>query len=195
MHGIFIRAVDHFLADTHGETLRAESAAEAGLPADGLEAMQRYPAALLDALIGAAARRLALPREGLLEDLGTYLVTHPRHERLRRLLRFGGVDFVDFLHSLEELPGRGRLALADLDLPALRLVENGPGCYDLNCFGFSGIGHLLMGILRAMADDYGALAVLVHEGGDNRGERILISLAAPDFTAGRRFDLTIRNAC
>jgi hypothetical protein len=195
MHGIFIRAVDHFLADTHGAPLRAEIAREAGLPADGLEAMQQYPAGLLDALIGAATRRLAHPREGLLEDLGTYLVTHPRHERLRRLLRFGGVDFVDFLHSLEELPGRGRLALADLDMPALRLVETGAGCYALECSRFSGIGHLLMGILRAMADDYGALVVLVHEGDDGCGERIAIRLAAHEFSAGRRFDLTVRSIC
>ncbi len=61
----------------------------------------------------------------LLEDLGTYLVSHPNVQGLRRLLRFGGAGFIDFLHSLDELHDRARLAVPDLDLPQLELRDHG----------------------------------------------------------------------
>jgi hypothetical protein len=51
----------------------------------------------------------------LLEDIGTYLVTDPALEPLRRLLRFGGDTFAEFLGSLEELPDRARLAMPQLE--------------------------------------------------------------------------------
>jgi hypothetical protein len=41
---------------------------------------------LLDAMIG----HLGHSEDALWEELGLYLVTHPRTEVMRRLLRFGG---------------------------------------------------------------------------------------------------------
>ncbi len=74
------------------------------------------------------------------------------------MLRFGGVTFVDFLHSLEDLPDRGRLALPDLDLPELHITDHGPDFFTLKCRAeLTGAGHVMVGLLRAMADDYGAL--------------------------------------
>lgn len=46
------------------------------------------------------------PQQDILEDIGTYLVSHPKVEPLRRLLRFGGPTFTEFLHSLDDLPAR-----------------------------------------------------------------------------------------
>lgn len=128
-----------------------------------------------------------------MEDLGTYLVSHPTVEALRRLLRFGGVTFTDFLHSLEDLPGRGRLALPDLDLPTLSLTDLEGSQFRLTCQSpIIGIGHVMLGLLRAMADDYGALVMLDHEGRGEAGETVLIRLLETAFAEGRRFDLAAR---
>lgn len=190
MHGLVNRSVQSFLRDTYGAGLWSVIARDLGMGVDGFEAMMRYDDALTDALLAAAARRLDRPRETILEDIGTYLVSHPNHERLRRLLRFGGVGFIDFLHSLDELPDRGRLAVPDLDLPALELLDAAPGQFRLVCReGFPGIGHLIVGVLRAMADDYGALVLLDHAGDGPGQEVVTIHLLDTRFAAGRRFDL------
>ena len=131
----------------------------------------------------------------MLEDLGTYLVSHPSVEALRRLLRFGGLDFVDFLHSLEDLPGRARLAVRDLALPRMELDVLGERRFELRCIDApEGFGHVLVGLMRAMADDYGALAVLEHLGRKGRVERIGIDVTMSGFSPGRAFNLTTRAA-
>ena len=106
-------------------------------------------------------------------------------------MRFGGTTYADFLQSLEDLPGRARLALPDADLLALDLRDRSPTDYTLFCRSdLSGAGHVLVGILRAMADDYGALSVVDHRGQTPDGqEEIAITLAEGAFSAGRSFDL------
>jgi hypothetical protein len=129
--------------------------------------------------------------------LGTYLVSHKNVEALRRLLRFGGVTFEEFLHSLDDLPDRARLAVSDLELPKLELREHAPGMYSLNCssdlqvFG-ANFGHVMVGLLRAMADDYGALVLLEHQGGQLGSETISINLLESSFAEGRSFLLADR---
>ena len=144
---------------------------------------------VLDALCGDLGRC----RSEVLEDLGTYLVTAPKSAGLRRLLRFSGAGFEDFLHSLDELPDRARLAVPDLDLPRLELCETGPGRFALTCRSpLTGAGHVLVGILRAMADDYGALVTLDHAGAACGAERVSIVLHVSGFASGRTFDLGAR---
>ena len=93
----------------------------------------------------------------VLENIGTYLASHPNVEALRRLLRFEGAHFVEFLYSLDGLHDRARLAVDDLELPTLTLVRHTDTHHSLLCHAdFSGWGHLLIGILRVMSDDYGA---------------------------------------
>ena len=122
--------------------------------------------------------------------MGTYLVSHPNVQALRRLLRFGGVGFTDFLQSLEDLRGRGRLALPDLELPVLDLAEHAPDRYTLRvCAPVDGAGHVMLGLLRAMADDYGALVTLDYLGSGAEGEEIAIHLLDMRFSSGRPFDL------
>lgn len=120
-------------------------------------------------------------------------MSHPGVEAIRRLLRFSGVDFVDFLHALEDLPDRARLAVAELDLPSLSLHAHGAGLYRLEVeHGDPGglrFGHVLMGVLRAMADDYGALVVLEHRGTTATHEVIEVQLLDEGFASGRHFDL------
>lgn len=193
MHGLVNRSIQCFLRDTYGEELWLAVAQKAGLGFDSFEAMLSYDDSLTGTVIDTAAVLLDRPREVLMEDLGTYLVSHPNLESLRRLLRFGGVGFVDFLHSLDDLPGRAKLALPDLDLPRIALQDAGEDRFTLHCAsGIAGAGHVVVGLLRAMADDYGALVLLDHSGGGPEDETVSIHLLESQFAAGRRFDLALR---
>lgn len=187
MHGLANRSIQCFLGDTYGADCWAAVAAAGGVGKDGFEALLSYDDAVTDAVIDAASSALGKPREALLEDLGSYLVGL---EPLRRLLRFGGVDYVDFLHSLDELPERVHLAVPDLEMPDLTLIASGPGRYTLLCRGaHPGCGAVFAGILRAMADDYGALVLIEASGPDNAPETVSIELLEAQFASGRRFDL------
>jgi hypothetical protein len=152
--------------------------------------MLTYDDELTDKVLDATSLALNRPRFELMEDLGTYLVSHPNTESLRRLLRFGGVTFVEFLHSLDELADRARLAVADLELPVLEVRDQASTQFSLTCKSpIQGAGHVFMGILRTMADDYGTLAILEHLGGSQGTETISISLVVTEFAQGRHFDL------
>ena len=173
MHGLINKAIQSFITDSFGAAVWHEVRDRAGiapeLGPDGFEAMQHYDDRLTEAMLTVASGLLERPRCSLLEDLGTYLVSNPQLASLRRLLRFGGVSFTDFLYSLEDLPGRTRLAVPELALPEIDTEEQGEGRFLLICRACPpGFGHVMMGILRALADDYGALAVIEHVG-DGRG--------------------------
>ncbi|MBC7155980.1 MAG: heme NO-binding domain-containing protein [Rhodobacteraceae bacterium] len=190
MHGMINRSIQNFLRGTFGDEVWARVAATAGVDAAGFEAMLSYPDAQTWAVLDAAAGLLGRRRESLLEDLGTFLVSDPGHERLRRLLRFGGSRFPDFVHSLVELQGRGWLAVPDLDLPEIDVREHAPGNFTLRCRSVHrDFGHVLVGVLRAMADDYGALAVIELAAAGNGTAAIAVELLDLDFAEGRRFDL------
>lgn len=192
MHGLINRSIQNFLRDSYGASVWTAVLCRAGVEFDSFEPMLTYPRDLTDALVSAAAAELDRPREGVLEDLGTYLVSHPHLEPTRRLLRFGGVGFVDFLLTLEDLPGRARLALPDLDLPDLSLADLGRGRFRLHVGPMiEGVGHVVMGLLRAMADDYGALVLLDHEGRDGPREVLSVLLLDQSHATARSFDLAL----
>lgn len=186
MHGLVNRSLQSFLRNTYGQAAWTQVAEQSGAPPDGFEAMFSYEDALTDRVLDVAVQILAKPREALLEDLGMFLVTR---EELRRLLRFGGVDYVDFLHSLDELPDRARLAVADIGLPDLELEQRSDECFALRCGpGHPGWTPVLAGILRAMADDYGAFALVDIEDAEP-AQAIRIELLQTSYATGRRFEL------
>ncbi len=208
MHGLINKAIQAFLSDAFGAAAWDRISRHAGLAQDlgceGFEAMQTYDPHLTEAILDSASALLDRPRASLLEDLGTYLVSNPRVAALRRLLRFGGVSFTDFLHSLDDLPGRTRLAVPELLLPELLTEETAPGRFNLTILSCPpGFGHVMLGVLRALADDYGALTVAEHRGAtpasgagrtDRRNpglvdESIEIEVHDPAFHDGRQFDL------
>jgi hypothetical protein len=201
MHGLVNRAIQCFVADMHGGAAWAAVARGAGLDGPGFEAMLTHDPALTRQVLAAAAQVLARPEAEVLEDLGTYIVSHPNVGALRRLLRFGGEGFVDFLHSLDDLRDRARLAVADLELPQLDLQDRAADRFSLRCMtgapyrqddAMVGFGHVMMGVLRGMADDYGALVVLDHAGAQAGCEVIEITLVERCFSTGRDFALAQR---
>ena len=193
MHGLIARTLQCFLQDTYGQIAWQEIATMGGLDSQDFEAMLDYDTGSVQNVLSAAERYLQKPRDVILEDIGTYLITHPNNEGLRRLMRYGGVDFIDFLHSLEDLPGRARLAVADFDLPEIELRDCNAGQFLLHSgcgqSGMPGFGHVLVGVLRAMADDYGALVILDHQGRRDGSEIVDITVIETDFAQGREFDL------
>ena len=91
------------------------------------------------------------------------------------------------------MPDRARLAVSDLDLPELDLRDQAATEFSLTCkSSIAGAGHVFMGILRTMADDYGALVILEHLGVSKGGGTISISLVVTEFSEGRRFDLGVQ---
>lgn len=190
MHGLMMRAIQCFARDTYGPQIWSAVVRRAALDITEFEAMLTYDDQTGEAVLNALTAELGRPRASVLEDIGTYLVSDPNVERLRRLLRFAGLSFEDFLHSLGDLPGRAQLAVSDLILPRLDLRSLPGGRYVLSVDGEpSGFGHVMTGILRAMADDYGALVILDHRGLRQGREEIEITLVEAAFAEGRSFVL------
>jgi len=196
MHGLINKAIEMFLAETYGSTAWDDVVSRAGLPFDQFEAMLRYEDALTDDVLMAAQDVTGRERDALLEDMGTFLVTSPTLPAVRRLLRFGGVTYADFLHSLEELADRVQLAVDDLGLPPVTVADLGDGQFDLICgSSLPGYEHVLTGVLRAMADDYGALVLIdVAPGASNAHTKVSLSLVQDGFSAGKSFALGARSA-
>lgn len=188
MDALMLRFLQGYVRDTFGAALWHAICQRVGLSIETFEPMLRYPPGLADETAGHAAAVLGRPVESIWEDMGTYLVTSPGHEGVRRLLRFGGVGFADFLHSLEELPGRARLAMPDLDMPEIHLTECAADRFVLECRSpLPGTLRVLTGMLTAMADDYGTLCLIEPAGED----RISIRILDQDHAVARRFDLAL----
>lgn len=190
MHGLINRAIQAFVTSTYGGDRWNEVMDQAGLGFRDFEAMLIYTDEQSNKMLSAMEMVIKRPLAEMLEDMGTFLVSNPQVESLRRLLRFGGVNYVEFLHSLDDLPGRARLAVSDLHLPGLELLEQAPGQFELVCQpGLPGYANVMVGILRAMADDYGDLVILDYSGVRDGAEVISITVVERDFAEGRSFDL------
>ncbi|WP_120635877.1 heme NO-binding domain-containing protein [Ruegeria sp. EL01] len=193
MHGLINRAIQSFVCATYGQScwLRVTEAAELGFVE--FEAMLGYDDDVSTRVMDMLSAELGRPKAEIQEDVGTYLVSHPNMEGLRRLLRFGGGSYVEFLHSLDDLSDRVRLAVSDLALPALELRELSTTEFQLFCDpGLFGYSSVMVGVLRAMADDYGALVMLSHDGEDETVDMISVTLVESAFAEGRHFDLGAR---
>lgn len=182
MHGLINRSIENFLRDSYGETAWGSIADALGISRDGFEAFHIYPDADSRRLVAMASEILAKPEAELLEDVGAWIA---RTEPARRLLRFSGTDFADFVLALEELRGRAHLVLADLDMPQIAVTVQGESQFRVAVsHAFDEWRCVLAGILRAMSDDYGALALIVDE-----GAYISVDVSDDSFGAARDFDL------
>ena len=193
MHGLINRAIERFARDNYGDAFWTSVAQAAGLNFSSFEAMLPYPRDVTDRVVSALAEALDKRREEVLEDLGTFLVASPTTDGLRRLLRFAGTDFVEFLNSLDELPARAQMAVPDLPVPQLELQETDTSTFSLSVHASpetDGLfGHVMLGLLRAMADDYGALVFLDHASVAAKHEVIQITLLEVAFAEAREFEL------
>ena len=188
MDALLLRSLQSYVIDTFGLESWKRICNATGAKVETFEPMLRYDPGTTDRVAQVAADVLGRSVDAVWEDVGTYLVTNPEREGVRRLLRFGGTCYADFLHSLEERPGRARLAMPHLDLPEVTLDETGPDRFELRCQShLAGLQRVLVGLLTAMADDYGALC-LIAPGTDARTS---ITVLDSRHARGRRFDLAL----
>lgn len=190
MNGLIDRAIECFLRDSYGEPCWQRVAHAAGDPGDAPGELFGGCARRSAALVAAAAAERGLSKAALMEDLGAYLVTHPAREGIRRLMRFSGDSFADVVQSLDDLPDRVRLALPGLDLPAVLVSDSGAGALVVTVLWHdAGAGWVLTGMLRALADDYGALALLEAAETGPGAVRIRVDLLDLAHGEGRSFSL------
>ena len=190
MHGLIFRTVEAFVSDGFGPDTWAKAIALSDLETTSFEAMLQYDASYFEKLLTGCAAALNRPEPVILEDIGAYLITHQNHASIRRLMRFGGDTFSELLHSLDDLPGRTRLAVSGLELPRIQVREQIAQHFTILCQGHpAGFGHVLVGLLRAMADDYGTLAVLEHRGTLEGAEVIDVQVIEAAFADDRGFTL------
>lgn len=190
MYGLTNRAIQRFVTDTYGAEMWSEVASTAALGFDNFEPLLIYDPTITESVINAASFELERPRDDFLEDLGQYLVTHPNSEPIRRLLRFGGADFRAFLESLEDVPERARLALPDREFPPVTLHQVGRHDFLLLIESdLEGLGHMVVGALRGIADDYGVLAMIEYRGRFQGADRLTVVVHDEGHSEGRQFDL------
>ena len=191
MHGLLNKGLQGFLTHTYGPELWSDIVDAAQLPDEGFETLLTYDVTLTWDVLSEASARLGKTKGTLLEDLGTYLVSDTKMDPIRRLLRFGGVDFSDFVGSLDELPERARLAVPDLNVPTVEVYDTGSDEYRILVQSdFGRFGRILAGVLRAMADDYGCLSLIEWDGDSPDGEVITVKLLDGAYAEGKRFLLS-----
>ena len=162
MHGLVNRAIEGFVRQTHGPDRWRAIAAAAGLPAGGLPPFHPCPPGLAQHLARTAAHVLDQPEAEVVEDVGAWLVGR---EWVRRMLRLPGSGFQDVLFSLEDLPGRARMVLPDLVIPDITVRPRGARDCRVTLAPDDWLWRaLLAGMLRAMADECGALVLVVDAG-------------------------------
>lgn len=184
MHGLVNRFVEEFLRARYGDAVWCEVATGCGVDPRGFLSWRPQRDALTAQLVRRSAALIGVRVTDLAEDAGAWLA---QIEAIRRLLRFGGRDYAEFLLSLDQLPGRAEMVVPGLGLPALGVTEAAGDRFVIRLEG----GHFLWtrataGVLRQMADDYGALALIT----PGRGrDTIVVEVPDRQFTRGRSFAL------
>lgn len=163
MHGMINRGLQGFVHDYYGAKKWEEVCVAANLPFYSFETLVQYDDDVTSRLLETLCVILDRSKHDILEDFGTYVVTDERLLGIRRLLRFGGETYVDFLMSLEDVSARFKVAMPFLQAPTLTVEERTDKDYSVHYeYCKPGYGPVLLGLLRAMADDYEALVTIDH---------------------------------
>lgn len=182
MHGLVNRSIEGFVRASYGHEAWERIARTAGVDPEGFLTWAPSEDRLTATVLAVTARLLRKSVGECLEDLGAWLT---RQEEIRRLLRFSGSDYHEFLESLRELPGRIAMVIPDMEIPALSVTRKTDGIYVIRPGEHrQGFMQVTAGIVRGMADDYGALALIAA-----RKDRITVDVAMHDFADQRCFSL------
>lgn len=187
MQGLINRSFELFLRDCYGDRIWERVARQSKVDPRGFFLLQGTLDHITVTLIAEASKILRKPEGELVEDLGGWLT---RRESIRRLLRFSGRDFSEFVESLGESPRRALMVMQTLKIPKITVTMLEAQSYEVFVDGDSDIWPMLLaGVLRGMADDYGALAVITIQ---NRVLRV--DVAMTEFSLMRPFDLVPQQA-
>lgn len=182
MNGLINRSFELFVREGHGDRVWERLARQAKVDPRGFLLLQHFPDSMTHALFAEAAKIFRKPADELAEDLGGWLT---RREPIRRLLRFSGRDFPEFIESVSEFPDRASMLIKSLKIPRIQVMAHSRSLYHVEIDSDTGILTMLMaGVLRGMADDYGALAVIQIEGAVLR-----VDIALSEYCVTRPFAL------
>lgn len=186
MHSMINRALEGFLRGTYGDALWMDVLRIAQVEQLGFLTRNSPNRRATRRVLNAASHELNKPVDELLEDMGAWLV---RLEPIRRLLRFSGRDYGEFVLALDELPGRARMILPEIPLRDLFVKQSAPGEYTIGADDLP-VGWIwaIAGALRGMADDYGTLALIAVS-----GNRISLSIALEEHAMCRPFQLSVHH--
>ena len=184
------KALEAFVCQRYGEKLWADLLIALSLPGYEIEAMLTYEDGITYDPMDRLAKRQSKMHQDVLEDIGGYLVAEDSQASIRRLLRFGGATFEDFLLSLDDLNDCVALALDILDMPLIRvLLLSTEKIHVRVAPKWHGFSDVLVGLLRALADDYGALVFMDRLADTDQTECIEVILIDHHHSAGTIFDL------
>lgn len=175
MHRLVQRAIEEFIIATYGSDVWTKVAAGS-----------RHRITSNDETHGqkvmhAASGELGKPYVEMWEDLGAWLA---RLEPMRRLLRFSGRDFKDFLQNIVDLPDYTRMVVPDLKMPGMTVVTEDEVLRILVRRRDPEWIHAIAGVVRVMADDYGALGLIWVE-----PDGIAVQVSDDSFAEARDFHL------
>lgn len=190
MLGVVNKVIESFVRQRYGDKLWADVLVDLSLPGYEFEAMLTYEDGITYDLIDGLAKRQSKMYQDILEDIGGYLVAEDSQASVRRLLRFGGATFEDFLLSLDDLKDRVALALDNLEMPTVAVEPISAEKVHIRVVPkWHGFSDVLMGLLRALADDYGALVFMGRVEDAKPTECIEVILIDHHHSAGTSFDL------
>jgi len=163
VHGMINRGLQCYIRDIHGVDVWEETCERAKLPFYNFESMLSYEDETTEDLLNHFGLLVNRSRDEILEDFGTYVVSENALSTVRRLLKFGGETYEEFLQSLDFVHARAKMAVPDLDIPSMEIKRHGPDEYTLYTrFQKRGFGTTLLGLLRSLADDYNTLVSITH---------------------------------
>lgn len=175
MHRLVQRAIEEFIVANYGSEIWTKVAAVSGHRVSGDDETQGQR------VLRAASQELHKPYVELWEDLGAWLA---RLEPIRRLLRFSGRDFKDFLQNIVDLPDYTRMVIPDLKMPGLTVVADDDVLRILVRRRDPEWLHSVAGVVRVMADDYGALGLIWVE-----PDGVAVQISDDCFAEARVFNL------
>lgn len=163
MHGMINRGLQCYICDVHGTDLWEDVCDRSKLPFYNFETMLSYDDATTESVLASFQKLVNRSREEILEDFGTYIVSDTSFSAVRRLLKFGGETYSEFLESLNFVHDRAQIAVPNLDIPQIEAISHTSSKFILYAwFKQKGFGTTLLGLLRALADDYGSLVMINH---------------------------------
>ena len=161
MHGLINCALQDFATEIYGASVWQSVHEDAKLEHEFFETMLVYDDAVTEAVIKALSKQTGHARDSLLEDFGTYLASEHASATVMRLLRLGGEHFDAFLEALCKLHDHLNIAIPELEMPLMHLERKTAHDFGVHFWcQRDGYGEVFLGLIRAMADQYGVLVTV-----------------------------------
>ena len=163
MLGLVNRGLRAFVMKYHGRSAwQRLVASDPPLPSD-FEVLMDYPADMTHALVAKIADLRSISQPDVLEDLGTFVVTSFWDARLRDLLLSCGGDFSEFMENLPHILSGVAKVNRVYGNWRISIEQRSRDQFELRYHGSLGaVSSLVIGLFRALADQYGALVTCSH---------------------------------